>query len=406
MLNTNPNKNSQAAAFAVAQSATETIENALRQAARLAADSMIEAAATDSTEKFPAETFKKIAESNLLSAPLPREFGGIGLGLENGTTLAMLRLLKHFGRGNLVVGRVYEGHYNALLLLKLFGTKEQFRQYAKEIVEENKIFGVWNTEAGDGVKIERLGDGKYLLRGAKTFATGVDYVTRPFVNGAFADGGWQMCVVPLEKVETKINPAWWQPMGMKATRSFRVDFTGVELTENDLIGAAGDYYRQPYFSGGAIRFAAVQLGAAEAIFDETRKYLRDLSRTDDPFQQMRLGEMAIAVESGNLWLTGAANRFDEYEKNPSEPTGENFLAYANMTRTAIADICETVMNLCVKCVGARGLNKPFHFERIIRDLTIYLRQPAPDASLAAVGGYVLKSEPANDELWRNSPSNE
>ncbi|MDQ3062124.1 MAG: acyl-CoA dehydrogenase family protein [Acidobacteriota bacterium] len=401
--NSNSIESSHAVAFAVAEKAnSSSIQDVLTQAKQLAGDSMAEAAATDSTDKFPAETFQKIAKAKLLSAPLPRELGGIGLGLENGTTLEMLQLLKHFGRGNLVVGRVYEGHYNALLLLKLFGTKEQFQKYAKEIVEDNKIFGVWNTEAGDGVKIEPLGSDKYRLEGAKTFATGVDFVSRPFVNGVLPDGGWQMCVVPLEKVETKVDASWWQPMGMKSTRSFRVDFSGVELTENDLIGKAGDYYCQPYFSGGAVRFAAVQLGAAETIFDETRKYLRELNRTGDPFQQMRLGEMAIAVEGGNLWLAGAARKFDEYEKNSTEEASEKFLAYANMMRTAVAEICETMMNLCVKCVGARGLNKPYHFERIIRDLTIYLRQPAPDASLAAVGDYVLKNEKMNDEFWQNS----
>ncbi len=76
-----------------------------------------------------------------------------------------------------------------------------------------------------------------------------------------------------------------------------------------------------------------------------------------------------------------------------------------MMRTAISDICEKVMNLCVKCVGARGLNKPFHFERIIRDLTIYLRQPAPDASLAAYGSYVLENAKPNDDSRRRSLTN-
>ncbi len=149
---------------------------------------------------------------------------------------------------------------------------------------------------------------------------------------------------------------------------------------------------QPYFSGGAIRFAAVQLGAAEAIFDETRKYLRKLNRTDDSFQQTRLGEMAINIESGNLWLEGAARSFENYRQNPTPETSEKFLAYANMMRTAIEQICQNVMLLCERSVGARGLNKPFHFERIIRDLKIYLRQPAPDAALAAAGKYVLDSQ--------------
>ena len=376
-----------------------SISEKLKTAKNMTKSAMAEAAVTDSVESFPAETLKLITETKLHAAPLPTKFGGVGLGLENGTTLEMLRLLKYFGYGNLVVGRVYEGHFNALLLLKLFANERQFAKYAAEVVENDKIFGVWNTEAGDGVKIFPAADGKFRLEGFKIFATGVDYVERPMVTGALPDGGWQMCVVPMEKVKTDVDASWWNPLGMKSTRSFRVDFTGVELTQDDLIGEPFDYYGQPHFRGGSIRFAAVQLGAAEAIFDETRKYLQKLNRTDDLFQQARLGEMAIRVESGNLWLEGAARSFENYRQNPTPETSEKFLAYANMTRTAIEQICQDVMLFCEYSVGARGLNKPFNFERIIRDLKIYLRQPAPDASLAAAGKYVLDKEIQCDDLW-------
>ena len=49
------------------------------------------------------------------------------------------------------------------------------------------------------------------------------------------------------------------------------------------------------------------------------------------------------------------------------------------------------MALCMseRCVGARGLLQPEPFERLHRDLTHYLRQPAPDAVLADVGRFVL-----------------
>ncbi|MEO8072395.1 MAG: acyl-CoA dehydrogenase [Acidobacteriota bacterium] len=375
------------------------ISDVLEKAKNLTKSAMAEAAVTDFVESFPAETFKHITETKLHTAPLPEKFGGVGLGLENDTTLEMLRFLKYFGYGNQVVGRVYEGHFNALLLLKLFATEKQFQIYAADVVKNNKIFGVWNTEASDGVKIFPAGKDKFRLEGFKIFATGVDYVERPIVNGAMPDGGWQMCVVPMEKVKTNVDASWWNPLGMKSTRSFRVDFTGVELTKDNLIGEPSDYYSEPYFSGGAIRFAAVQLGAAEAIFDETRKYLQKLNRTNDLFQQARLGEMAIRVESGNLWLEGAARSFENYRQNPTPENSEKFLAYANMMRTAIEQICQDVMLLCERSIGARGLNKPLHFERIIRDLTIYLRQPAPDAALAAAGKYVLDNEIHSNDLW-------
>jgi alkylation response protein AidB-like acyl-CoA dehydrogenase len=153
-----------------------------------------------------------------------------------------------------------------------------------------------------------MSNGQYRLKGSKTFCSGSGFVDRPFVSGALPDGSWQMCVVPMEEFATVSDPTWWQPSGMRASASFKVDFSGVELEATSLIGQSGDYFRQPWLTAGVIRFAALQLGGAEALFDLTRKYLQDLNRTSDPYQQERLGQMGIAPESGNLWLRGAAER--------------------------------------------------------------------------------------------------
>ena len=64
-----------------------------------------------------------------------------------------------------------------------------------------------------------------------------------------------------------------------------------------------------------------------------------------------------------------------------------------MVRIAIDEICTEIMMLCQKCIGARGLNKPHHFERIIRDLNTYIRQPAPDHTLLEIGKFALGETP-------------
>lgn len=344
-----------------------------------------------------------IAKAGLLATPLPRELGGLGLGTEAGGIRQLLLLLKHLGRGNLAIGRIYEGHVNALQLIHTFGTQEQIAAYAADARLRHKIFGVWNAEADDGVKIIPIGDGRYRLEGSKTFASGSGYVERPFVNGVLPDGSWQMCIVPMDEVSTVADSTWWRPSGMRASASYKVDFSGVELNSLALIGAPGDYYRQPWLTGGVVRFAAVQLGAAEALFNETRKYLRDLNRTADPYQQARLGKMAIAIESGNLWLRGAADLLEDYAPvfcgysiSPNDQA-DAVVAYANMVRTAIEGICIDVMQLTERAVGTRGLLPPNPIERIVRDLTLYLRQPAFDAALANVGQYVSENTP--DPLW-------
>lgn len=357
------------------------------------------AAAIDYDDAFPGEEFRRIADAGLLAAPLPRALGGIDLGIAPGTTLPLLDVLAQCGRGNLAVGRLYEGHVNALHLLHHFGSASQRAAAAADVRERGMLFGVWNTEAADGVRITPLADGMYRLAGAKTFASGAGHLTRPFVNGALPDGGWQMCLVPMERATTRIDPSSWHPLGMRASASYRIAFDDVELGSDALIGVPGDYYRQPWFSGGAIRFAAVQLGGAMALLNATRTYLRALDRTGDPYQRTRVGEMAIAVESGALWLRGAAALADRSPFVGGTGDAETFVAYVNMARTAIERICLDTMRLAEQTVGARGLLPPHPFERIIRDLTLYLRQPAPDAALASAGRYVLEHVLRADQLW-------
>jgi alkylation response protein AidB-like acyl-CoA dehydrogenase len=363
------------------------------------------AAAIDCNGAFPVEEFKQISELGLLSAPLMPEFGGLGLGIDSKFTHAMLLLLKKIGWGNLAVGRIYEGHVNALQLIQTFGTREQIQRYAKDARDNFKIFGVWNAEAKDGVKVIPLENGRYQLQGSKTFCSGSGYVERPFVNGALPDGGWQMCVVSMEEVETVPYADWWQPSGMRATASHKVDFSNVELDGTALIAAPEDYNRQPWLTSGSIRFAAVQLGGAEALFDATRHYLQSLNRTNDAYQEARMGQMAIAIETGNLWLKGAAELIAEYaptfcgDAHQEHPNGDRLVAYVNMARTAIEQICMDVIQLCERSVGTRGLLPPYPMERIIRDLSLYLRQPGFDASLQSVGKHTLAHPQERSITW-------
>ena len=358
----------------------------------------LQAAETDHDGSFPEQEFEWIREAALLSVVLP----GATLSFTNQSTSALLNLLKNIGRASLPVGRVYEGHVNALYLIHLFGNSAQ-KDYWFAQAASKKLFGVWNTQDGQGIKIHDLGNGRYQLEGAKTFCSGAHWLNFPLITGELISTdkkGWQMCIIPNEKAQQiKADSSFWKPLGMKASASFRMDFTGIELTEEDLFGAPDAYYQQPYFSGGAIRFAAVQLGGAEAILAETQQFLRNMKRIDDAFQQARVAEMAYLIESGNLWLNQAGNNTDQWL---NEPEGtERILAYANMTRTVIEDICLRVMHLAERSVGSRGLMRPQAMERIHRDLTTYLRQPAPDATLTAIGSYVLHQD-STQNLWNNA----
>lgn len=376
----------------------------LGAASRLAEQLQATAQTLDCEGAVPVREARLLAEAGLLAAPVPRALGGLGLGTDAGDTVSLLALLAEIGRGNLSLGRIYEGHVNALQLVATYGTPAQLERAAVDAGEGRRLFGVWNTEAADGVTIETIGSGRYRLSGAKTFASGAGVLARALVTGRPPDGGWQICLVPMDAVTTHTDPSWWRPIGMHGSASFKVDFSGVEIGQDDLVGAPGDYQRQPWLSGGAIRFAAVQLGGAEALFDVARAELRSLGRDGDPHQRARFGQLAIGIEGGRLWLRGAAPYMDlafsaARDGRLDAPIVSRFVGYVNMARTAIERICLDTIELVERSIGVRGMLAPHPIERLVRDLMIYLRQPAPDAALTDAGRYALESTASAAELW-------
>lgn len=364
--------------------------------AALLSDRLAACAAAAPDRAFPDQEFSWIAHEGWLALPLARDLGGWGLGNEPGVTLPLLQVLKHVGRGSLPAGRIYEGHVNALQLVQRFGAPDRVARWAADARDRRRVFGVWNAEPGDGggVRFEPLAGGRWRLEGSKHFASGLGRVTRPIVTGRRADGGWQMAIVPMESAGAREDLSWWKPLGMEATASGAVDFTGVELGPEDLLGEPDDYYRDPWFNGGAIRFVAVHLGGAEAIYDAVRAYAREFNQQDHPPQRARLAAMTMAVQSGDLWLRGAAAA--------AEAPGAEIaavIAYAGMARMAVETICLDVLREAQRCVGARGLLRPWPFERLVRDLTMYLRQPAPDAIIERIGRHALESPLPAHSQW-------
>ncbi len=352
---------------------------------------------TDENGTFPEKTFHQLATDGLLGITLP----GASLDFRKGNTAGLLHLLRQIGSADLATGRMYEGHINALYLIYLYASAAQQARWYADVTEQNRLFGVWNTQAGNGVRIRDNGNDTFTLEGAKTFCSGAGFLQRPLITGALENGvkkGWQMCVIPVEAVEPiRQDASFWQPMGMKASVSYGMDFSGITLHPDDLLGLPDAYYAQPVFSGGAIRFAAVQLGGAQAILEAVIRYLKEMGRTEDPFQKARVAEMTWLVTSGNQWLDHAGNLTDRWLQEGGK--SDEIVAYANMTRTAIEEICIRTMDLAGRSVGARGLMRPQPIERIVRDLNVYLRQPAPDASLTAIADFVCNPNHSAHDLW-------
>lgn len=334
---------------------------------------------------FPIEELKALRDAGFLSISLPTSLGGDGIGVEPGVSAGLIPVLKEIGRGNLSLGRLFEGHVNALLLLSAFGSSQQLADAAYDVTRGQCVFGVWNTGPQGSPRLIPLDDGSYELCGGKTFATGAARIQRALITAAFPDGGWQMCLVPLSEATMRIHEQSWNPLGMAASESFSVEFPGTILPPEALIGNPGDYYCEPAFTGGALRFCAVHLGGAQSLFDACCQFVRALGRENDPFQLQRIGEMAVLIESGSHWLAQAGEWLEDSLTNARDLTIK-----AQMMRIATEEICTRVIQLVQLSVGARGLSSPEPFARSIRDLQMYLRQAGYDQAFQSVGRHALQ----------------
>lgn len=363
--------------------------DAVAAARQVAAAAAARAGEQDRDDGFPAEDVAALGHLGLLSAPIPSEEGGVGLGEEPGACnlAAVLRLV---GYGSLALGRIYEGHVNALQLVARYGTLAQGSRLFAD-ARAGHLFGVWNTDApGDCLQ---LGDDR-RLRGVKAFASGAGYVTRALVTVKREPGAPPlMLVVPLEP-GSRADLTGWRAHGMRASATGTVDFKDIAVTEDEILGTWDDYHRQPTFSGGAWRFAAVQLGGIEAVFDAWRGHLAALGRGCDPHQLARLGEGAIAVEGARHWVERAARIVYEDDLVP-----ERIVAFVNLARLAVERAGLDVLQLAQRSVGLQGFLREHPLERLSRDLATYLRQPAPDRALTTAAAEILQGGGMADDLF-------
>lgn len=362
-------------------------------------DARAEGASKDASKDvpggFPTASLARLRRAGLLTAPLPVSIGGTGLCAPERVD-ALRALLTEVGRENLAVGRLYEGHVNALALVLRYADAGAIEALARD-AREGHLFGVWNTEPAEGgLTLDAEGG----LHGAKSYASGAGFVTRPLVTARLPDGRRLMLVMRME-AGRRADLSAWRVHGMQATATGTVDFSGLGLRDGAVIGAADDYGRQPFFFAGAWRFLAVQLGGIEAVIETHRAHLAATDRAGDPHQQARFGRAMVAAETSRLLVERAARLAAAEEGAP-----ERIIAYVNLARAAVEQAGLDVIALAQRSIGLAGFLESHPLEGLMRDLATYLRQPAPDAALTGMAAHVMAAREPLHALWPDAPAPE
>ncbi|MCJ8139953.1 acyl-CoA dehydrogenase family protein [Falsirhodobacter halotolerans] len=304
-----------------------------------------------------------------------------GMAHEPSDPLALAEALAAIGAESLSAGRLFEGHVNALKLIRLYGDGADL-----DAARRGALFGIWGADGPNPVRI--CGD---HLHGTKLFASGADMVDRIIVT-ARTEAGPQLLLLRREMLRDRLFPEEWQVSGMCATASGRCDLDGVPLDQATPLGVPGDYLQEPYFHGGVWRYAAVQMGAMRRLTQATIRQLRARGQTEAPLQALRLRYMLTACETARLWVQRAAIRCEAAAAMP-EAADDAILA-----RLVVADLAEEVLRHMDHALGAASFLRGHEVERIRRDLGFYLRQANPDG-LSQTAIQRLVSDPARLDGW-------
>ncbi len=350
-----------------------------------AADELDRAASRlDRDGGLPDESIARLRALGVLAAPLPRAGsgrpGGQGLGTEPAGALPLLALLRAIGRADLSLGRLFEGHVNALKLVWRDGTGPQ-RDQAAEDAAQGHLFGLWVTDAAP-VRLQRQGE-RLVLQGEKLFASGASLVTRALITAEMETGPPRMVLVPLDE-SRRSAPMPAGLTGMRGAATGRCDFSGLSVAEAALIGTAGAYLRQPDFSAGAWRGSAVALGGIDRLVDLLRQQLAARGRDADPHQRVRIGEALIARETASFWVRRAALLAEGQGFEAGDAA-----ATVNLARIACERAGLAVLELAQRGLGLQAFVQSNPAERVMRDLATYLRQPAPDETLTEAAGWFV-----------------
>jgi butyryl-CoA dehydrogenase len=147
-------------------------EQVLKSAQRFSQELVIpNADRWDKSNKFPTETWQKMAKAKLTGLPIPRKYGGAGQDV-----LSYVQAVEEISRGSAALGVTLAVHVSLVSQpLLWFGTEEQKLRYLKPLAKGEKFGSFCLTEPGAGSDVASMEskatkvDSHYVINGRKYF---------------------------------------------------------------------------------------------------------------------------------------------------------------------------------------------------------------------------------------------
>jgi len=337
--------------------------------------------AVDHQRTYPEAFVKTLTEAGWLSALIPEEYGGSGLGLAEASVI-MEEI--NFCGGN--AGSCHGQMYNMGTLLR-HGSEAQKQLYLPKIAAgELRLQSMAVTEPSTGTDTTKLktmavkkGD-QYFIHGQKVWISRIQHSdlmillarTTPLAEVKKKSEGMSIFIVNLADAighGMEVHPI----NNMVNHETNEVFFDNLAIPAENLIGTEGQGFKYILDGLNAERalIAAECIGDAYWFIDRARRYANERIVFDRPIGknqgiQFPLAESYIETEAANLMRFKACNLFD---------AGAACGAEANMAKYLAAKASWEAANMCMQTFGGFGFASEYDIERKFRETRLY--QVAP-----------------------------
>jgi acyl-CoA dehydrogenase len=337
--------------------------------------------AVDHQRAYPEVFVKTLTEAGWLSALIPEEYGGSGLGLAEASVI-MEEI--NFCGGN--AGSCHGQMYNMGTLLR-HGSEAQKQLYLPKIAAgELRLQSMAVTEPSTGTDTTKLktmavkkGD-QYFIHGQKVWISRIQHSdlmillarTTPLADVKKKSEGMSIFIVNLADAighGMEVRPI----NNMVNHETNEVFFDNLAIPAENLIGTEGQGFKYILDGLNAERalIAAECIGDAYWFIDRARRYANERIVFDRPIGknqgiQFPLAESYIETEAANLMRFKACNLFD---------AGAACGAEANMAKYLAAKASWEAANMCMQTFGGFGFASEYDIERKFRETRLY--QVAP-----------------------------
>lgn len=309
------------------------------------------------------ELWNDLAGAGLVGVNLPERYGGGGAGLTELCIVQEELAAQGSGALMLVVSPAING-----TILSRYGTEEQKARYLPGIASGERIAAFAITEPDAGSNSHAItttatpdGDG-YVIRGAKTYISGVDQADWVLVVARLSDARTGRLQPALFMVPTDTPGLAATPIPMEVRlpeQQFQLFFDDMRVPADALVGD-GDTALGMLFAGlnpERIIASAMALGNARYALDRAVSYAREREVWGRPIGAHQglahpLAQCAIELELAALMMRKAAALVDA---GRDAEAGEA----ANMAKYASGEISAKAVDQAIQTLGGNGLSTEY-----------------------------------------------